>query len=775
MWKGPAQFAGLFFCSEAAFMRYPVVALVLFAACASAPPQAPRTTTPQPPQTQQPQAQAVTHSRNALTPVSNAKAIAEPRIRVGMLTDQASVTFPRIEGGYFLVSDSGASTLRRGFTADAPMKTPLAMHYAVQVISYSDKPTADAFAAKLRTDTGQRVDEIFDPSAANGGVYRIFAGELPDEAGATALREQLVQRGYPKDMLIAHRPSDQQFEKKVEITDDEGDHYTITTASLLVMAQMANTIAIGDKPYRTAARLFINLRGQFNVINELSMEDYLRGVVPAEMGPKIFDELEALKAQAIAARTYAYRNLGQFRAEGFDICPGPACQAYLGYSGEDTLSTQAVEQTAGLVMTYGGRPIDALYTATCGGETSDVQTMFPTRNEPYLKRTRCVELDMLSLAGRADSAILSEMQVNARVFAALAGIAESGSWSAREVANAVHAVIPGNMAAPASSRRGDVLRYLADALNASAYATTLTLPEDRKYFFPQSGSPEDAAHLAAAFLVKYGLWPAQEIDKIDLNAAMPRDELFAILNAWLRKHDQLTDVTGKIAALDGRRMTLKAEGKLTAYNLPSNIPFFRRLGDRFEEYANLPIMIGDRAVIQLNAKRIPVSAIVVANYDGASFDRTSSFANWTRSYRADELAASINKRFPIQQLVDLRPVTIDASQRIAELEYTAEGGRKFTAKGLPIRWSLNVPDNLFVIEKTKDPDGMDRYTFYGKGWGHGIGMCQVGAYGMAFRGWKYDRILKHYYTGIDIVPMSSVAPAPAPPAPPATTPPPPQP
>src|SRR5204863_7966858 len=93
----------------------------------------------------------------------------------------------------------------------------------------------------------------------------------------------------------------------------------------------------------------------------------------------------------------------------------------------------------------------------------------------------------------------------------------------------------------------------------------------------------------------------------------------------------------------------------------------------------------------------------------------------------------------------------DASQRIAELEYTAEGGRTFTAKGLPIRWSLNVPDNLFVIEKTKDPDGMDRYTFYGKGWGHGVGMCQVGAYGMAFRGWKYDQILKRYYAGIEIV------------------------
>jgi stage II sporulation protein D len=610
-------------------------------------------------------------------------------------------------------------------------------------------------------------------------VYRIFAGEFPETAAAAGLREDLVKRGYPSDMLVVHRPSDQPFEKKVEITDDEGDRYTITTATLLVMPRTTNTIAIGEKHYRTAARLFINVRGQFNVVNELTLEDYLKGVVPAEMGSKIYDELEALKAQAVAARTYAFRNLGQFRAEGFDICPGPACQAYLGFSGEEALSSQAVEQTAGLVMTYEGRPIDALYTATCGGETSDVQTMFPLRNEPYLKRARCVELDMLALGGRADSGILNEMQMNARVFAALANLPESGSWSARDVSAAVSrtlnmvGAVDQLMPALASSRRGDVLRFLAQVFALDHNATVLTLPEDRKYFFPQSGGSDDPAHLAAAFLVKYGIWPAQEIDRIDLNAAMPRDELLAILDAWLREHDLITEATGKIAAIDGRKLTIKADGKLTSYTLPVGIPIFRRLGDRFEEYANVPVMIGDRAVIQLNSRRVPVAAIVVGNYDGASFDRTSSFSNWTRSYRADELAASINKRFPIQQLVDLRPVTTDASQRIAELEYTAEGGRKFTAKGLPIRWSLNVPDNLFVIEKTKDPDGMDRYTFYGKGWGHGVGMCQVGAYGMAFRGWKFDQILKRYYTGIEIVPLTSVAPAPAPPSPPASTPPPP--
>jgi stage II sporulation protein D len=716
--------------------------LTIFAfACSSAAP--PRAAAPQPPSHVAPPPPAALRSPNAMTPIASVpKTIADPRIRVGMLSDQQTFTFPRVEGGYYV----GDSILKRGFTAAAPLRNA-PVRYAVQTAAISDKDSAGAFTQKIQTETGQRVDAIFDPSAANGGIYRILVGDFPDSQSANPLRDQLIQRGYATQMTIVRRPSDQPFEKRIEITDDEGDQTTIAGESLLVIPVSAATVTINDKPYRTAARLFVNSRGLLNIINELNLEDYLKGVVPAEMGPKQYDELEALKAQAVAARTYAVRNLNQFRTEGFDICPGPACQAYAGFSGEDPLTTRAVTDTAGLVMTYQGQLVDALYTATCGGETSNVQTMFPGRNEPYLKRARCVELDMLTLAGRADSGMLTEQQVSARVYEALANLPGSGAPAPP----------------PASASRRDVLRYLGTALHFADDAKTLTLPEDRKYFFPQSGG-DDAAYLAAAFLIKWGMWPAQEIDHIDLSAAMPRDELYAILNAWMRKHELLTDATGKIAALGGRRLTIKNEGKLTAYTLPDGIPIFRRLGDRFEEYASVPVMIGDRAVVSLNGRKMPVAVIVVGNYDGAAFDRTSSFSNWTRSYRADELVKSINNRNPIQQLIDLRPITVDASQRIAELEVTAEGGRKFILRGLPVRWSLNVPDNLFVFEKTKEADGTDRYTFYGKGWGHGVGMCQTGAYGMAFRGWTFDRILKHFYSGIEIG-ATAPTPAPASPAP----------
>jgi SpoIID/LytB domain protein len=201
------------------------------------------------------------------------------------------------------------------------------------------------------------------------------------------------------------------------------------------------------------------------------------------MGSRIFDEVEALKAQAIAARTYAVRNLGQFRTEGYDICPGPACQAYRGFSGEEPLSDQAVRESVGLIMSYEGKPIDALYTATCGGETSDVGTMFPGRSDPYLKRARCVELEMTSIAGHAESGILNEQQMNAALFAAAAGLTgESTSWAAGDVEQAAVAAMRLVRVTPpvglhaASSRRGDVLLYLGSVFGFDRYATVVTLP-----------------------------------------------------------------------------------------------------------------------------------------------------------------------------------------------------------------------------------------------------------------------------------------------------------
>ncbi|MBI4471674.1 MAG: hypothetical protein HY646_03335, partial [Acidobacteria bacterium] len=75
---------------------------------------------------------------------------------------------------------------------------------------------------------------------------------------------------------------------------------------------------IENRTYRGTIEVFGNSRNTFTVVNELPMEEYLLGVVPNELSPTTFGQIEALKAQAVAARTYIVRNMGQFRNEEYD-------------------------------------------------------------------------------------------------------------------------------------------------------------------------------------------------------------------------------------------------------------------------------------------------------------------------------------------------------------------------------------------------------------------------------------------------------------------------
>jgi stage II sporulation protein D len=121
-------------------------------------------------------------------------------------------------------------------------------------------------------------------------------------------------------------------------------------------------------------------RPGFDLINRLSLEEYLYSVVPSEM-PASWP-IEALKAQAVAARSEAIRKLGRHKSEGFDFCAEVHCQAYYGVEKESEASRLAVDDTAGVIMSYNGKPVDAIYSSTCGGHTQD--NIFGG-SEPYLK------------------------------------------------------------------------------------------------------------------------------------------------------------------------------------------------------------------------------------------------------------------------------------------------------------------------------------------------------------------------------------------------------
>lgn len=115
------------------------------------------------------------------------------------------------------------------------------------------------------------------------------------------------------------------------------------------------------------------------VINELSLDQYLYGVVASEMSPSW--PLEALKAQAVAARNYALATMGKHNNQGFDLCSGEHCQAYKGMEKENVNIIQAVDATCGKILTYEGKAITAFFHSTSGGHTEDSENIWGTRTE----------------------------------------------------------------------------------------------------------------------------------------------------------------------------------------------------------------------------------------------------------------------------------------------------------------------------------------------------------------------------------------------------------
>ena len=128
-----------------------------------------------------------------------------------------------------------------------------------------------------------------------------------------------------------------------------------------------------NRTYRGALEFRPGPEGM-TVVNIVSMEDYLYGVVPVEM-PASWP-VEALKVQAIAARSYAIANKGQFAARGFDLFGTPHSQAYHGVGGEQKNTTAAVAATRGMVLMGGKQPLKAYYSANHGGYSEDCLTMW---------------------------------------------------------------------------------------------------------------------------------------------------------------------------------------------------------------------------------------------------------------------------------------------------------------------------------------------------------------------------------------------------------------
>jgi len=159
------------------------------------------------------------------------------------------------------------------------------------------------------------------------------------------------------------------------------DTFNISTANRRIKMATGNSTRYRDL-FAGDMKIQPNAYGNYTLVNQVPIEQYLRGVVPHEIGASA--PRQSIEAQAVLARTYALRNLRRFTIDDYEICADTQCQVYFGIAETYPVVDQAIAATAGQVLTYQNELVDALYSSTTGGITSRFTDVWNGEDRPYL-------------------------------------------------------------------------------------------------------------------------------------------------------------------------------------------------------------------------------------------------------------------------------------------------------------------------------------------------------------------------------------------------------
>jgi len=643
--------------------------------------------------------------------------------------------------------------------------------YRIQVGAYASAEAAEEERASLERSLGAPVVVRFLPDR---GSWRVRVGEAKTRTGLAPLLAILRDTGR-KGLWIAEETAAGPPGVTIRLVDSAWETNATTATRLLALPAPGALLRLEGKTYRGAIEFRVDSSGRIRAIDWVELESYLRGVVPSELGPEVWPQLEALKAQAVAARTYALANALQFDEDGYDICATPRCQAYGGASAEHPLSDRAVASTRGETVTWQGRPIDALYTATCGGHTEDAKEIFPEQAAPYLVGVPCRAEDQALartrgvLKGATPVAVETEFGEDVTRDAWMLDVAgvfgphpppqlakellrpvkanTLRAWTTELARLAGRPVPTGPPVEPGTL--GKTALALASDLGWTERTKVLLTDADLDAVLREplaAALPADERR-ALTYLVQQGvLRPARDgrwpLDRAPSGATIAA-ALARIGDAY--KVFDLDEAT--VVAVDGRALSIvRGQGGATLPLTPSP-RLFTAAGPRTFPVGELQLWPGDRVRYHLDREgRIDLLELRPPT-KGLSDDRSAAVYAWEVRKTGEELEEAVNKRVSVGTLSDLRVVRRGASGRIVELAVV--GSKASTVvKGFDVRNLLDLRESLTVIELQRDPSGrISSAVFAGKGWGHGVGLCQVGAYGMAMRGSDYKEILAHYYPG----------------------------
>jgi stage II sporulation protein D len=267
----------------------------------------------------------------------------------------------------------------------------------------------------------------------------------------------------------------------------------------------------------------------------------------------------------------------------------------------------------------------------------------------------------------------------------------------------------------------------------------------------ESGGTKKVDSRLMAYLIREGIIPAELSYGISPSERIAQDYLILSLANIVKRYGGYKIKEGSFREMSDGTISFVSNSEGEKIQLSKRMVIFSYSGGSVFPVENIKFIPGDKffyhagndGAIDYLEKKPPVK--------GASNDRYSVNYTWDVALSREDLEKSINQKIPIGELIDLQEVRRGRSGRVIEMRIIGSAG-EYTVKGLNIRNALQLKENLFTMDKRRTADGkLLSIAFSGKGWGHGVGLCQVGAYGMALRGKKYDEILKWYYSGIAIL------------------------
>lgn len=666
-----------------------------------------------------------------------------PVVRIGLSSDLPEFRMPG-RGTPWKLSAPDLPELRGPLVFRPQPAPPL---YRVQVGAFSETSAAEAVASRGSEASGLPASVVF---SAEKGLYQVRIGEFADANAAAAAAQRLSGKGFETAVT-----SEASAPPKLSVSGESGEIHPLAATSIDIAPPDADSfVAVSGKAYRGILRISINSRGLLNIVNVVNVEEYLRGVVPSEMGPKRFDEIEALKAQAVAARTYALAGRGGFESEGYDLCATPKCQVYGGVGAEDPLSDLAVSGTRGLVAQSGGHLIHAYFLSTCGGQTEDGPTMFPGSDASYLKSVVCGEADRTLLIGAATRLSPGLTLLEWRGAFLERAVTRRGKKLSRETIwnegmrwLGVEGKVP-----PASMAAAAVYPALVSACGLAARGAMFG-DLDRSY---AAGPPDPAARLprdsreAFDMMIRWNLGsdaivPAPGRTLSDL-------ELAGLLVSASVRLAGVSETAARFVGREGGQLVLRSPSGRSIVAADPDLLIGRREGGLYYSSPSLGLAIGDPVRVWKRGDQT-LAFSVEFEPGGATYEKESSWTSWVRRVSARELASKLRARVAGTEVRSIEITRRSASGRAVEAKITTDEA-SLVVSGFDLRQALDLPELLFSMTEVSGASGAKEYVFVGRGWGHGVGLCQNGAYGMALGGATYDLILKHYYTGIDIAPLA---------------------